>query len=119
LRTITGGFNGVRETACGIDCSDTGLCPQAFSCELVIRQNVAVGAQCVPSSRVVENQTCVAVRDAEADAACVTDDDCGANNVDDGACVDGVCSLPCALDGDCFAGETCAPVIGSDVNACQ
>ncbi len=109
----------VRESACGIDCSDGGACPQAFTCELVVRQGTAVGAQCVPSSRVVPAQTCVAVRDAQADEACVTDDDCGANNVDDGACVDGVCSLPCAVEADCFAGESCAPVIGSDVNACQ
>jgi hypothetical protein len=111
--------DGVRESACGIDCSDDGACPQAFACELVVRAGRAVGAQCVPQSRVVPVQTCVSVRDARADAACVNDDDCGADNVDDGSCVDGVCSLPCSVAEDCFAGEACAPVIGSDLNACQ
>ncbi len=119
LRTITDGFNPVRETACGIDCSDDGVCPQGFACELVVRGGAAVGEQCVPASRAVDVQTCVAVRDAREDAVCVQDDDCGAGPVDDGACVDGVCSLPCAVDQDCFEGETCAPVIGGPTNACQ
>jgi hypothetical protein len=111
--------NFVSETACGIDCSTSGTCPSGFVCDFVIRNDVAVGAQCTPQSSVIDVQTCVAVREARAQDACERDRDCGAGNIDDGVCVDGVCTLPCTVDSDCLAGTACAPVIDSEESACQ
>jgi len=125
LRPITA--LGLRESACGIDCSGGRGCPQGFACEVITRNNVAVGEQCVPRSSVIDSQqtdfvelqTCVAVRDARTATPCRRDSDCGANNYNDGLCINGVCSLPCGTDADCFAGDVCAPAADRDASACQ
>ena len=125
-RQIVDRFNG-NESACGVDCSAGQACPRGFGCELVVRGGVAVGEQCVPQSSViddagtqfVEQMTCAGVRDAKTASPCQRDNECGDGRLLDGFCVNGACSLRCGSDGDCLAGDSCAPVVGRQGNACQ
>jgi Cys-rich repeat protein len=118
--------NGI-ESACGTDCSDGQACPRGFGCELVVRGEVAVGAQCVPQSSVVDNpntdfveqMSCAGVLDDQNNQACTQNNECGDGRLLDGFCVAGVCSLRCSSDADCLAGDVCAPVIGGNGSACQ
>ena len=45
--------------------------------------------------------TCTGLQDAVS-SACTTDDDCGVGDLDDGRCLNGVCSIPCSTEQDCF-----------------
>ena len=127
-RTIVDARFNDTESACGIDCSAGQACPSPFTCELVVRRGVAVGAQCVPQSSVidraqtadfVELMTCAGVVDARDAQPCQQDNECGDGRLLDGFCVDGVCSLRCSSDADCLAGDACTPLVGRDGSACQ
>jgi hypothetical protein len=116
------------ENSCGIDCSAGQACPAGFGCELILRNSVAIGEQCVPRSSVIddprspftETMSCAAVRDARDASPCQRDSDCGSTSLLDGFCINGACALRCGNNSDCLTGDVCAPVPGDrDASACQ
>ena len=111
-----------NESACGVDCSATP-CPQGYAC-VFVGEPVVRGQQCVPTSTVVEEPTCAAIRDLEGSKACSGGFQCGLTGLGDGVCVgaspgqQGQCSIPCANVGDCPATYTCeAPPQGAPPEA--
>jgi hypothetical protein len=107
------------ETACAVDCSITDVCPRGYACEFILRDDIAVGKQCVLSTSRDVN-TCVAIRDQRDATACSNDFQCGGQPLNDGVCAGGICTVACGSDNDCEANLVCAPSTDNgDALVCQ